>query len=113
MEIDSVAADKSASVVGGANAIAACNIAAGGAGKRTYISTLAMGFTGANPATGIAATLSDGTTTYNFAVNSQGIAMCFENPLAFAANAQVTATLQAGGAGAVGVISMSGYQKGS
>ncbi len=80
----------------------------GAAGRRIMLTDCQFSFSGAASAAPVRATVTDGTTTLGYGVTAL-TDINPHNPLAFAPGANVTITLPAGGASAVGDISAAYY----
>ena len=80
----------------------------GVAGKKFKLCSLTLGYSVANAAATVRATVADGTTTVGIPVISSAD-FVFQSPIEFASGATVTITLPAGAGTSVGDVFASGY----
>lgn len=100
--------DSGASASGGTNAAnTQVTVTINGvANQRVRIRSIAFGFSGAAPAAPVQATVADGVTTLYYAVSGSGVVHTFGRGWQAAVGANVTITLPAGGAGAIGNVTV-------
>lgn len=98
------------SFVSAANAPQAPTIVPSSAEKTVCVGYIGITFAGGVPATPLAVTLSDGTTTFTIPVPAAGLILALAHALRFKKNGTLTVTIPAGGAAITSELDIGTYQ---